>query len=51
MSKQEMESLTKSIGEQCKELKDDLLDQKKLKTKDDWKKMHYIKEGDDQENE
>lgn len=51
MNKQEMKSLTKNIGEQCKSLKDDLSDPSKFKTKDDWKKMHYIKEGGDRENE
>lgn len=46
-----MTSLTKSIEEQCKILKEDLSDSTKFKTKDDWKNMHYIKEGGDPKDE
>lgn len=51
MNKSEASFLTKNIINQCKTLKDDLANHEKFKTKDDWKKMYYIKEGGDQDNE
>lgn len=47
MNELEMNSLMKSIEDQCESLKKDLGDPSKFTTKDDWKKMYYIKESGD----